>query len=422
MDTKISKITAREILDSRGNPTVEARVELESGIAGTASVPSGASTGKSEAFELRDSSAAFKHNEKFFRGRYGGKGVLRAVDNVNEKIAKALRGMDALDQRAVDAAMIELDDTKNKRNLGANAILAVSIASCKAAAAAVGLELYRYIGGVNAHVMPVPMMNIFNGGAHSDAPVDIQEFMIVPSGAPDFAEAVRMGAEVFHQLKAILHSLGFSTAVGDEGGFAPALGSAEAVLDAIASAVRAAGYVFGEDINIALDVASSEFYGESDKLYKFKKSHLPPKNSREMVEYLAGLVRRYPIISIEDGCAENDWQGWKILTKTLGETTQLVGDDLFTTNVKLLQRGIDEKVANAILIKPNQIGTVSETLDTIELAQRNCYKCIVSHRSGETCDTFIADLAVATNCGQIKTGSLSRGERISKYNRLLSIL
>jgi len=409
--TSISRIHAREILDSRGNPTIEVDVCLESGALGRAAIPSGASTGEHEAWELRDGN----------KNRFGGKGVKKAVANVNEKIAPALKGWDALDQAKIDKKLIELDGTPNKRNLGANALLGVSLAVAHAAAAAENLPLFRYLGGPEARVLPVPMMNILNGGAHSDAPIDFQEFMIMPRGAPSFSEAVRYGAEVFHALKSVLKDRGLSTAVGDEGGFAPHLSSAEDALESISTAVERAGYKLGEQIFIALDPAASEFYDSKSNVYVFKKSDGSRKTADELVEYYAGLCARFPIISIEDGCAENDWAGWKKLTAKLGKKIQLVGDDLFVTNVEFLRRGIAEHVANSILIKVNQIGTLTETLATIDLAKKNHYTTVISHRSGETEDSTIADIAVATNAGQIKTGSLSRSDRIAKYNQLLRI-
>lgn len=407
--TTIIDIRAREVIDSRGNPTVEVDVELDSGAIGRAAVPSGASTGVNEALELRDGD----------KGRYLGKGVLKAVENIHSLILPELEGMDACDQVGVDNAMLELDGTENKSKLGANAILGVSMATAKAAAEALGLPLYKYLGGPNAKVLPVPMMNIMNGGAHSDAPIDIQEFMIMPKGADSFREALRMGAEIFHALKGVLKSKGLSTAVGDEGGFAPNLPSNEAALEVIAQAVKNAGYELGREIFIALDVASSEFY--SDGKYTFKKSDGSVRNADEMVAFYQDLQKRYPIISIEDGCAEEDWDGWKKLTDAIGDKTQLVGDDLFVTNTKFLKRGIDTGTANSILVKVNQIGSLTETLDAIEMAKEARYTSVISHRSGETEDTTIADIAVATNAGQIKTGSLSRSDRIAKYNQLLRI-
>jgi len=409
--TKITRIQAREILDSRGNPTIEVDVQLSGGALGRAAVPSGASTGENEALELRDGD----------KKRYGGKGVLKAVANVNETIAKALVGHDALDQTGIDRTMIALDGTPTKLKLGANAILGVSLAVAKAAAAQLGMPLYRYLGGVNAKVLPVPMMNVLNGGAHSDAPVDFQEYMIVPRGAPSFREALRMGAETFHALKAVLKANKLSTAVGDEGGFAPALKNNEHPLEVIVAAIKQAGYKPGKDVFIALDPAASEFYDTASKKYVFKKSDGSKHTAAEMVDIYEKLAAKYPIISIEDGCAENDWDGWKLQTQRQGKQLQLVGDDNFVTNVKFLQRGIDEGVANAILIKVNQIGSLTETLDCIALAQRAGYKAVVSHRSGETEDSTIADIVVATGVGQIKTGSLCRTDRICKYNQLLRI-
>ena len=423
MNTKIKYLTAREILDSRGNPTVEAEVELECGVCARASAPSGASTGSGEACELRDGSVKLKskkHRGKFGQ-RYGGKGVLKAVENVRGILSGVLTGFDAVDQTGIDRAIIAADGTPDKHNLGANALLAVSLACCRAAAAALSLPLFRYIGGTNAKVLPVPMMNILNGGAHSDAPIDFQEFMIVPAGAKNFAHALRMGAEILHELKAVLKARGLSAGIGDEGGFAPSFSGVDDALESLAFATKSAGYKFGKDVLIALDVASSEFFDPETKKYTFKKSGGSRKSSEEMVAYLLELSRRYPIFSIEDGCAESDWSGWKSLTRVLGQTTQLVGDDLFTTNPRLIAKGIAEKVANAVLIKPNQIGTLTETLDAVNLAMSHGYKCVVSHRSGETEDSFIADLAVACNCGQIKTGAPQRGERTAKYNRLLRI-
>ena len=415
----ISEIIGREILDSRGNPTVEVEVVLDDGTVGRAAVPSGASTGVHEALELRD--GGVKKLPKSVRDRYNGKGVMQAVENVNTVLAKLLNGFDALEQGAVDAEMIACDGTSNKSNLGANAILGVSLAVADAAARYLELPLYRYIGGVHACTLPVPMMNIMNGGAHSDAPVDIQEFMIAPVGAPTFREALRWGAEIFHALKELLKEKHYSTAVGDEGGFAPALGSNEDALKFIVQAIEKAGYRPDEDVKIALDVASSEFYDEEKKRYVFKKSDGSVKTVDELIAFYQKLQKKYPIFSIEDGCAENDWSGWQKLTKAMGSDTQLVGDDLFVTNEAFLRKGIEKQAANAILIKLNQIGTLTETLATIEVAKRSGYKCIVSHRSGETEDTTLADLAVATNVGQIKTGSLSRTDRICKYNRLLRI-
>ena len=409
--TTISRVHAREILDSRGNPTVEVDVRLESGTLGRAAVPSGASTGEHEAWELRDGN----------KGRFGGKGVNKAVANVNDTIAPVLKGWDALDQAKIDKKLIELDGTPNKKNLGANALLGVSLAVAHAAAAAENLPLFRYLGGPEARVLPVPMMNILNGGAHSDAPIDFQEFMIMPRGAPSFSEALRYGVEVFHSLKSVLKSRHLSTAVGDEGGFAPNLNSADDALESISTAVEKAGYTLGEQIFLALDAAASEFYDSKNNVYVFKKSDGSKKTADELIEYYTGLCARFPIISIEDGCAENDWDGWKKLTAKLGKKIQLVGDDLFVTNVEFLRKGIAEHVANSVLIKVNQIGTLTETLETIDLAKKHHYTTVISHRSGETEDATIADIAVATNAGQIKTGSLSRSDRIAKYNQLLRI-
>lgn len=411
MKTKIQAITAREVIDSRGNPTLEADVLLEGGAFGSAMVPSGASTGIHEALELRDGDAK----------RFGGKGVLKAVANVKEKIAPALKGKDAGDTRAVDKVMLELDGTPNKKNLGANAILGVSLAAARAAAAANGQPLYRWLGGEKAHVLPVPMANILNGGAHSDAPIDFQEFMVIPRGLPSFREAIRCGAEIFATLKKILHDKKLGTAVGDEGGFAPRLESTEAALEVMAQATEKAGYSLGKQVFFALDVASSEFYDSKTKEYVFKKSDQRRFKASELVDFYAQLQKKYPIVSIEDGTAEEDWDGWKILTQKLGAKTQLVGDDLFVTNVEFLKKGIQEKVANSILVKVNQIGSLSETLDAIALARSAKYTAVISHRSGETEDSTIADLAVATNAGQIKTGSFSRSDRLAKYNRLLRI-
>ncbi|NDV61977.1 phosphopyruvate hydratase [Puniceicoccales bacterium CK1056] len=419
--TTIVDIRAREIIDSRGNPTVEVDVELESGVIGRAAVPSGASTGENEALELRDGDLKPKQKSGIDGKRYLGKGVLKAVKNVDEVIAPELIGRDSADQVDIDTRMLDLDGTATKKNLGANAILGVSLATAKAAALALELPLFRYIGGTNAKVLPVPMMNIMNGGAHSDAPIDIQEFMIMPKGAKSFSEALRMGAECFHSLKKELKAKGLSTAVGDEGGFAPVLASNEAALEVIAKAVKSAGYKLGKEIFIALDVASSEFYDAKSKKYVFSKSDGSKRSSKEMVAFLKDLCDRYPIVSIEDGCDENDWDGWKMLTEAIGDRVQLVGDDLFVTNTKFLQKGIDLGVANSILVKVNQIGSLTETLDAVELAKEHSYTSVLSHRSGETEDTTIADIAVATNCGQIKTGSLSRSDRIAKYNQLLRI-
>ena len=410
-ELEIIDVRGREIIDSRGNPTVEVDVALAGGAIGRASVPSGASTGEHEAWELRDGDSK----------RYGGKGVLKAVENINKIIAPEVAGHDATLQPAIDKIMIDLDGTPNKSRLGANAILGVSLAVAKAAAVQLDLPLFKYLGGPNAKVLPVPMMNIINGGAHSDSPIDFQEFMIVPKGAPTFREALRYGAEVFHALKDVLHDRGLSTAVGDEGGFAPALKSADDALECIARAVERAGYTLGTDIFIALDVASSEFYDPSQNLYVFKKSDGRGRTAEELTAYYQELQKKYPIISIEDGCAENDWQGWEQLTKAMGDNSQLVGDDLFVTNVEFLNLGISRHVANAVLVKVNQIGSLTETLDTVELAKDNKYSAIISHRSGETEDSTIADIAVATNAGQIKTGSLSRSDRMAKYNQLLRI-
>ena len=407
--TTIEWIQGREVLDSRGNPTVEAEVTLASGLTGWAAVPSGASTGTHEAVELRDGDSR----------RYAGKGVLKAVGNIETVLAPALIGRDASEQAELDRAMIELDGTPNKSRLGANAILAVSLALARATADTLDLPLYRYLGGVGASLLPVPMMNIVNGGVHADNNVDFQEFMIVPLGAESFAEALRMGVETFHQLKKVLAQKGHSTAVGDEGGFAPSLRSNTEALEQILEAIHAAGYRPGADIALALDPASSEFF--EDGKYVFKKSDRSARTPEQMVEFYADWVRQYPIVSIEDGMAEDDWHGWKLLTECLGSRIQLVGDDNFVTNPRLLQRGIDEKIANAILIKLNQIGTLTETLETIALARRRGYNTIISHRSGETEDSFIADFAVATGAGQIKTGSASRSDRIAKYNQLLRI-
>ncbi|HVM61614.1 MAG TPA: phosphopyruvate hydratase [Verrucomicrobiae bacterium] len=409
--TKITRIQAREILDSRGNPTIEVDVELSGGAVGRAAVPSGASTGEHEAWELRDGDKA----------RYGGKGVQKAVGNVNTKIARELIGHDALDQVGIDNRMIALDGTPNKGKLGANAILGVSLANAHAAASQLGVELFKYIGGPNAKVLPVPMMNILNGGAHSDAPIDLQEYMIMPKGASSFREALRMGAEVFHSLKGVLKGMKLSTAVGDEGGFAPNLKNNEHPLEVIIAAIKQAGYKPGKDIFIALDPASSEFYDAASKKYVFKKSDGSKHSSEQMIQFYKGLCRKYPIISIEDGLAEGDWDGWKKLTDAMGDEIQLVGDDIFVTNTKFLKRGIDMGVANSILVKVNQIGSLTETLDAIEMAKEAGYTAVISHRSGETEDTTIADIVVATNAGQIKTGSLCRTDRVCKYNQLLRI-
>ena len=409
---KISEIRGREILDSRGNPTIEAEVILENGVMGRASVPSGASTGENEALELRDGD----------QHRYNGKGVLKAVANINERIAPALRGCDVYDQCSLDRLMLELDGTPTKCNLGANAILGVSLAIAKAAAKACGVPLYRYIGGANAHVLPVPMMNLLNGGRHSDAPVAFQEFMIRPIGAGSIRQAVQMGAEVFAALKSVLKKKGYSTGVGDEGGFAPALKGTEEALDVLVQAIEAAGYAPGTDITLALDCAASEYH--RDGVYDYTLFEGPKgykRTSEEQVDYLEYLIEKYPIDSIEDGMGENDWEGWAMLTQRIGSRCQLVGDDLFVTNVKFLGKGIEQNCANSVLVKVNQIGTLTETLDTIELARRNGYTTIISHRSGETEDTTIADIAVAVNAGQIKTGSMSRSDRIAKYNQLIRI-
>lgn len=409
--SEIIYLHAREILDSRGNPTVEVDVNLASGAFGRAAVPSGASTGEHEAVELRDKDA----------DRYLGKGVQKAVENVNTAIAAALAGQDAFAQNEIDATMCELDGTENKSNLGANAILGVSLAVAKAAAHEIGQSLFRYIGGTNAKELPLPMMNILNGGSHADNNVDIQEFMVMPVGASSFAEALRMGAEIFHSLKAVLQSRNCNTAVGDEGGFAPDLGSNEEAISVIIEAVERAKYIPGEDVLLALDAASSEFYNRDTGTYELKAEAQPTKSPEEMVAFYAELCEKYPIVSIEDGMDENDWDGWKNLTEVIGNKVQLVGDDLFVTNTTRLQQGIDGQIGNSILIKVNQIGTLTETLDAIELAKRFNYTAVVSHRSGETEDTTISDLVVATNAGQIKTGSLSRTDRVCKYNQLLRI-
>lgn len=409
---KIETIKAREILDSRGNPTVEVDVTLDTGITGRAAVPSGASTGLHEALELRDGD----------KTRYGGKGVQKAVNHVNEVIAKALKGTSPFMQNHIDEMLIKLDGTATKSRLGANAILGVSLAVAKAAAAQLGMPFYRYVGGVDTYILPVPMMNIINGGSHSDAPIAFQEFMIRPIGANSFKEGLRMGAEVFHALKNVLHAKGLSTAVGDEGGFAPALSGTEAAIEAIIEAIGKAGYIPGEDVRIALDCASSEFY--IDGVYDYTKFEGPEgvkRTSRQQAEYLQELILRYPIDSIEDGMSEDDWEGWQLLTDLIGDKCQLVGDDLFVTNVEYLAKGIRQHCANSILVKLNQIGTLTETLRAVQLAQRNGYTAIISHRSGETEDVTIADIAVATNAGQIKTGSLSRSDRMAKYNQLLRI-
>ncbi len=407
--SEIAEIYAREIIDSRGNPTLEVEVFLESGVMGRAAVPSGASTGEREALELRDGD----------KSRYMGKGVLKAVNNVNSQIAEQIIGMEATDQVGIDRKMLELDGTEFKSNLGANAILGVSLAVAKAAAEEIGLPLYQYIGGVNAKELPLPMMNILNGGAHADNNVDIQEFMIMPAGAKNFAEALRMGAEIFHTLKSVLKKKGYNTSVGDEGGFAPNLKSNEEALQVIVEAIEKAGYKPGEDVLLALDVASSELF--RDGKYYLENEPQPEKTSEQLVDFYENLVNKYPIISIEDGMAENDWDGWKMLTDRLGKRIQLVGDDLFVTNTKILKEGIEKGIANSILVKLNQIGTLTETLDAIETAKRAGYTTVISHRSGETEDTTLADLAVAVNSGQLKTGSLCRTDRVCKYNQLLRI-
>ncbi|HZH55203.1 MAG TPA: phosphopyruvate hydratase [Sphingobacteriaceae bacterium] len=408
----IIDVHARQILDSRGNPTIEVDVTTQNGVVGRAAVPSGASTGAYEAVELRDGNKEV----------YMGKGVLIAVEHVNGPIAEALQGVDVFEQNAIDQLLIDLDGTENKSELGANAILGVSLAVAKAAAQESRQPLYRYVGGVNANTLPIPMMNIINGGSHSDAPIAFQEFMIMPAGAPSFSEALRWGTEVFHHLKKILHDRGLSTAVGDEGGFAPAFAGTEDALDTVLAAIAQAGYKAGEDIFLALDCAASEFYVEGHYDYsKFEGQHGAVRSSAEQVDYLAALTQKYPIISIEDGMHEDDWEGWKALTQKIGDRIQLVGDDLFVTNTTRLQKGIDEDTANSILVKVNQIGSLSETIDAVTLAQTNGYTSVMSHRSGETEDTTIADLAVALNCGQIKTGSASRSDRIAKYNQLLRI-
>ena len=411
MMTEIASIHAREILDSRGNPTVEADVVLEGGVRGRAAVPSGASTGEHEAVELRDGD----------KEHYLGKGVLQAVENVESVLAPELKGLDSSNQRLIDATMLQLDGSDNKGRLGANAILAVSMACARAAAEALRLPLYRYLGGVNACLLPTPMMNILNGGAHADNNVDFQEFMVMPVGAETFSDALRWGTEVFHTLKGVLKKRGYNTAVGDEGGFAPSLKSNVEAIEVILEAIDLAGYKSGEEISIALDPAASEFFNKATGKYVFKKSDKSEKTSEQMAAYWESWTRQYPIVSIEDGLAEDDWDGWRMLTERIGRKVQLVGDDLFVTNTKRLQQGIDGGIANSILIKVNQIGTISETLDAIDLARRHGYSSIISHRSGETEDTFIADLAVGTGAGQIKTGSASRTDRIAKYNQLLRI-
>ena len=409
--THIIEVHGRQIIDSRGNPTVEVEVELSSGAFGRAAVPSGASTGEHEAIEMRDGDSS----------RYVGKGVSKAVENVNTKIAETLVGLDATDQAGVDQAMLDLDGTPNKSVLGANAILGASMATAHAAASACGLPLYKYLGGPNSKVLPVPMMNVLNGGSHSDAPIDVQEFMIMPIGAPTFSEALRMGCEIFHSLKKVLKDQGLSTAVGDEGGFAPNLASNVAALEALSTAVEKAGYKLGDEIVFALDVASSEFFDKEQGKYIFGKSDGSERDSDEMVAFYEELVGKFPIRSIEDGCDENDWAGWKKLTDAIGDRVQLVGDDLFVTNVDFLKKGINQGVANSILVKVNQIGSLTETFDAVEMAKEAQYTSVISHRSGETEDVTIADISVATNAGQIKTGSLSRTDRICKYNQLLRI-
>ena len=409
--SQIAKIHARQVLDSRGNPTIEVDVYTANGTLGRAIVPSGASTGAHEAVELRDGD----------KKKYMGKGVLKAVANVNTKIAKELEGMNVFEQNALDQIMILLDGTPNKAKLGANAILGVSLAIARAAAEELGMPLYRYVGGVNANTLPIPLMNILNGGSHADNKIDFQEFMIVPTGADTFGDALRMGVEVFHNLKAVLKKKGYSTNVGDEGGFAPNIGSNEEAIETVLSAIEAAGYKPGKDIFIALDPAATEFYDAKARVYHFHKSSGKKLKSEEMVDYWVNWAKKYPIISIEDGMAEDDWKGWSLITQKLGDKIQLVGDDLFVTNVTRLQKGIDEHIANSILVKVNQIGSLTETINAVNLAKRNAYTSVMSHRSGETEDTTIADLAVALNCGQIKTGSASRTDRIAKYNQLLRI-
>ena len=409
--SQIAAVHARQILDSRGNPTVEADVITTTGTLGRAAVPSGASTGKHEAVELRDGK----------KNVYLGKGVLKAVEHINKIIAEELQGVCVFEQNVIDKLMLLLDNTDNKSKLGANAILAVSMAAARAAADEIGIPLYRYIGGVNANTLPIPLMNILNGGAHADNKIDFQEFMVVPVGADTFSEALRMGVEIFHSLKTVLKKKGYSTNVGDEGGFAPDIASNEAAIEIVLMAIEAAGYKPGQNVFIAMDAATTEFYDEKTKLYHFKKSSGKKMTSDELVNYWASWVKKYPIISIEDGMSEDDWKGWEALTKKLGDKVQLVGDDLFVTNVTRLQQGIDKNIANSILVKVNQIGTLTETINTVNLATRNSYTSIISHRSGETEDTTIADLAVALNAGQIKTGSASRTDRIAKYNQLLRI-
>ncbi len=409
--SQIAKVHARQILDSRGNPTVEVDVYTNNGTLGRAAVPSGASTGKHEAVELRDGD----------KKKYLGKGTLKAVLNINSKIASELEGLNVFEQNGIDQIMLLLDGTPNKAKLGANAILAVSLAVAKAAAEELGMPLYRYIGGVNANTLPIPMMNILNGGAHADNKIDFQEFMVMPVGAETFSHALQMGTEIFHHLKSVLKKKGYSTNVGDEGGFAPNIGSNEEAIETVLTAIAAAGYKAGKDVFIAMDAASSEMYNEKTKLYHFHKSDGKKMKSEELVDYWAKWCKKYPIASIEDGMAEDDWKGWALMTEKLGDKIQIVGDDLFVTNVNRLQKGIDEHIANSILIKVNQIGTLTETIDAVSLAQRNSYTSVMSHRSGETEDVTIADLAVALNCGQIKTGSASRTDRIAKYNQLLRI-
>ena len=409
--TNITSVKGREIIDSRGNPTIEVEVTLSGGARGRAAVPSGASTGEHEAWELRDGD----------KKRYLGKGVLKAVDNVNKKIAPAVKGMDAVDQPEIDHELIRLDGTKNKSKLGANAILGVSLAAAHAAAAALRQPLYKYLGGPNAKVLPVPHVNVINGGAHSDAPVDFQEFFIIPRGLPSFREALRCCAEIFHTLKGVLKDRGLSTAVGDEGGFAPQLKSNEDALEVLSTAVKKSGYKLGKEVFLGLDVAASEFFQKDKNNYQFKKSSGREFSAKELIKFYQDLQRRYPIISIEDGCAENDWEGWKKLTDAMGDKIQLVGDDIFVTNTDFLRKGIENGIANSILVKVNQIGTLTETLDTVEMAKAANYTAVISHRSGETEDTTIADIAVGTNAGQIKTGSLSRTDRVAKYNQLLRI-
>src|SRR3989339_416346 len=409
--TTITDVWAREILDSRGNPTIEVKVTLEDGTLGRAAIPSGASTGENEAVELRDGDKA----------RYNGKGVLKAVENVNSTLAEEVVGFEATDQIGIDKMMLQLDGTPTKSKLGANALLGVSLAVAKAAASSLKVPLYRYIGGTNARVLPVPMMNILNGGKHADNNVDPQEFMIMPIDAPSFAEALRMGAEIFHSLKSVLHKKGYNTAVGDEGGFAPSLKSNVEAVEVILEAIQKAGYKPGEQVYIALDPAASEFYDKEKKKYVLSKSDKSEKSPEQMAKYWEGWTKQYPIASIEDGMAENDWEGWKMLTDAVGKRIQLVGDDIFVTNVDYLSKGIDAGVANSILVKVNQIGTLTETLDCMEMAKRAHYTTVLSHRSGETEDTTIADIVVATNAGMIKTGSLSRSDRVAKYNQLLRI-